>query len=218
VIAHIEVDGELAPFDLLHNILETVVSGGVSTTVSLIAHALLWLPEDPAERAALAADPERLALAMREYLRLSTPASNLARLTAVETEIGGQVIAPGERVVLCYAAANRDARAFTDPEAIRLDREEDKHLSFGIGRHRCIGMHIAMMLAETVVARALERLPDYRADCDHVERYARIPVVNGVVGLPATFTPGRPVGAVVPAEGPPLPEKVRVGAPTHDER
>jgi len=207
VVAHIEVDGEPAPFDLLHNLLETLVSGGVSTTVSLIAHALQWLPTQPTERLALVDDEQLFAKAILEYLRLATPASNFGRRACRAAEIAGRRIEVGEQLMLSYAAANRDPHVFPDPDTARFDRDNgDKHLSFGIGRHRCIGMHLGIATARTVVERIVRRVPDF--EVQGVERYARMPNVNGVLGLPVTFSSGAPVGATRPAEGPALPDRV----------
>ena len=93
-----------------------------------------------------------------------------------------------------------------------LGRTEKRHLAYGWGRHRCLGRSFARQMARTIVGRVLERLPDFQVDSDAIERYDSIPVVNGVVGVPATFTPGTRIGATMPTETPPLPDKVAVDA------
>jgi cytochrome P450 len=124
--------------------------------------------------------------------------------------LGGQEIAEGSQLLISYAAANRDPRVFDAPDEVRIDREDNRHLSFGIGRHRCVGMHLAKVVARVAIERVLARLPDYVVDTERIVPYETTPLVNGVVNLPATFTPTARVGASMPAVGPDLPERVRV--------
>ncbi|MET0781230.1 MAG: cytochrome P450, partial [Microbacterium sp.] len=212
VCAHLTLDEDdpEANDRLLVRLLQNLVAGGNTTTTSLIGHALFWLSEHPEERDRLAAQPERIEAAIEEFVRFFSPAHTVGRSTSSDTEVAGQEIRQGERVVVCFAAANRDARAFDDPDEVDLEREGKPHLAFGYGRHRCLGRAFARMTAEVVLKRLLERIPDFRVDPDGVEVYSDISVVAGIVKLPAIFTPGPALGAVMPTECPPLPDKVRV--------
>jgi len=208
VVAAMQFDDERADDDLLLRLVNTIVAGGNSTTTSLIAFSLQWLSEHPDARAELAADPERLEVALEEFLRLSSPALVGGRRATADVEVAGQAIQAGDMLLVSWAGANRDPAVYPDPDEAHFDRDNSRHFAFGWGRHRCLGRSFARMMALTVLRRVLERLPDYHVDVDRIERYPRVPVVNGVLTLPATFTPGKPIGAEMPSETPPLPDKV----------
>ena len=95
--------------------------------------------------------------------------------------------------------ANRDPEVFAEPERVDLDRKGNRHTSFGLGIHRCIGSNVARMTFKTMVTAVLERMPDYRCDPAEAVHYDTIGVINGMKHLPATFTPG-------PRRGPGLEE------------
>jgi cytochrome P450 len=85
---------------------------------------------------------------------------------------------------------------FPDPTTLRFDRFPNRHAAFGLGVHRCLGAHIARADLKVVLTEVLNRMPDYTL-ADGVRGYDCIGVVRGFVSLPATFTPGRRVGAQV---------------------
>ena len=85
--------------------------------------------------------------------------------------------------------ANRDPSVFADPDSIHLDRSGNRHTSFGLGLHRCIGSNVARATFKTMVSAVLERMPDYVCDPDGAVHYDTIGVINGMKHLPATFTP-----------------------------
>jgi cytochrome P450 len=79
---------------------------------------------------------------------------------------------------------------FEDPDVVKLDRFPNRHTSFGIGIHRCLGSNLARAMFRTIVTQALERMPDYRIVEDGAERYQSIALVNGFISVRATFSPG----------------------------
>jgi cytochrome P450 len=103
----------------------------------------------------------------------------------------------GERVLISYAAANRDPAAFADPEEVKLDRFPNKHVSFGAGMHRCLGSFLARMMFQVMVTEVLARMPDYQVVENEILPYQTIGKINGWVHIPATFTPGATVGAII---------------------
>src|ERR1700736_4490533 len=105
-------------------------------------------------------------------------------------ELGGQQIAPGDRVLLSWAAANRDETVFPEPDQLLINRLPNRHTSFGLGAHRCIGSNYARDSFATMLRAVLIRMPDYVIDAE-AEPNASIGVVNGWVNLPARFSPGR---------------------------
>ena len=186
-----EVDGAPIDDDMVTELLFMLLNGGIDTTTALIANVFGYLEEHPDERAALTADVTLIPTAVDEMLRYFTPGPGLARTVARPVDIGGQHLEPGDRVWLALGSANHDPEMFPDPERIRLDRDNNsKHLSFGFGMHRCLGAFLAPVEMATLLAEVLRRLPDYRIDRDRVQHYSSIPLVNGYIAMPATFTPG----------------------------
>ncbi|MET0828121.1 MAG: cytochrome P450 [Microbacterium sp.] len=206
VIANLKLDGEGATDEFILRLIHTVVSGGNSTTTSLIGHAFIWLSEHPDIREKVSGDDALLADLLEEIVRLSTPAISLGRTARADGMVGDQPISAGDHVLLCYGAANRDPAVFENPDEVVFGRSEN-HLAFGWGRHRCLGRSFARSMAKATVGRVLERIPDFTVDVAAVKRYQTIPVVNGVLSVPATFTPGARVGAVKPTETPQLPAR-----------
>jgi len=212
VVAHIELEGDDETVEATRvRLIQNLVAGGNATTTSLIAHGLMWLSEHPAERAELIAEPGRLESAVEEFIRFYSPAHCVGRRAREDAEVAGATIPAGERVILCFAAANRDERAIERANEVLLDRgAQQRHLAFGYGRHRCIGRYFARTTARVVIGRLLERMPDYRVHVDEVVHYTDVASVNGIHSMPASFTPGRPTGAAMPSDCPPLPDKVKV--------
>jgi len=91
--------------------------------------------------------------------------------------------------------ANRDPSVFAEPDEVVLDRKGNRHFSFGIGVHRCVGSNVARTVFKSMLTAALDRMPDYHCDPDGAVHYETIGVIQGMRHLPATFTPGRKVGA-----------------------
>jgi len=85
--------------------------------------------------------------------------------------------------------ANRDPAVFPDPNTIHIDRRMNRHTSFGLGVHRCIGSNLARTSFKTMIREVLNRMPDYECDASGTEYYESVGVINGVKQLPARFTP-----------------------------
>lgn len=179
-----------------------VLGAGFDTTASVVGTSLMMISQDAALRQSLIDRPDSISAAFEEFLRLSAPTSGLTRTAMRDTELGGRKIRKGDRVMLCYAAANRDAREFPEPDHFRLGRRSNRHVAFGSGLHRCLGAHYAQLEFEIIISTILRRMPDFRIDADRAHKYDNIGLVDGWVSLPASFTPGPRVGAVVPGIGP----------------
>jgi len=171
------------------NVLFTVISGGLDTTTALIANALVWLDEHPGVRRRLAEDRSARTAAREEFLRVFTPAPATARTTSHDVEIAGRQLQRGERVLLSWAAANRDPAVFPDPDRLDVERPNNRHLAFGAGPHRCVGASLARSTFDAVLDVVLDRLPYYAVDRAAARRYDRVGAVNGWVTVPATFAP-----------------------------
>ena len=173
-----------------------LIGGGFDTTTALTAHSLSWLSQNPAERERLMGDLDRLLNpATEEFLRFFTPAQGDGRTVAADTEIEGHELKEGDRLWLSWSIANRTESVFANPNQIDFDRRGNRHASFGLGGHRCIGSNVARMLFKRMVTQVFERMPDYVCDRDGAVYYESIGVINGMRKLPATFTPGPRLGA-----------------------
>lgn len=140
----VEVDGEpLSDAERL-GIAQLLLIAGIDTTANTLAHTLLHLAKAPHTRAQLANDGPLMTTAVEEFLRMYAPVS-LVRGSRTDTSLGGCPIPEGSPVFLSIPSANRDERHFDDPEAVVLDRENNAHLAFGAGVHRCLGAHVARM-------------------------------------------------------------------------
>ena len=139
--------------------------GGIETTEGMIANAVVHLLSDPAQLALVTADPGLLPNAIEESLRLEPAAAMVDRYATRDVELGGAAIRRGDLVRVSVTAANRDPRAFADPDRFDVRRENARqHLAFARGPHVCIGMHLARLEAHAAVGRLLERLPGLRLD------------------------------------------------------
>jgi Cytochrome P450 len=90
--------------------------------------------------------------------------------------------------------SNRDPAVFPNPNEVDLARTGNRHHSFGLGLHRCIGSNVARMVFKRMVTAVLDRMPDYRCDPAGAVHYETIGVIQGMQHLPATFTPGARIG------------------------
>lgn len=180
------------PLDDMQITMYTVLMmlGGMDTTSGLTGNSLLAMIERPELRRALLDDPEILKPATEEFLRHSTPTLGLARTVSRDTEFHGQQLKAGDRAILMWAAANHDPAVFEDPDKIDFNRPNaKKHMSFGIGQHRCLGSHLARVMFQEMIAEILERLPDFELNGTPV-RFEDAGEVHALRQLPIRFTPG----------------------------
>ncbi len=176
--------------------LTLLIGGGFDTTTALTAHSLEWLSQNPAERDRLRSDPAGLLdSATEEFLRFYTPAPGDGRTVTREYELSGKTLEEGDRLYVSWAMANRDPSIFADPDTIQINRRHNRHTSFGLGVHRCIGSNVARTVFKAMLTAVLERMPDFECDPAGAVSYETVGVINGMKHLPATFTPGPRLGA-----------------------
>lgn len=191
----LRIDGEPAPdLEILGN-LGLIIGGGFDTTTALTAHSLEWLSEHPDERKLLSRERDTLLNpATEEFLRYFTPAPGDGRTFSDDVEVEGTQFKEGERLWISWAMANRDPAVFHDPNEVILDRKGNRHFSFGIGVHRCVGSNVARTVFKSMLTAVLDRMGDYRCDPEGTVHYDTIGVIQGMRHLPATFTPGPRLG------------------------
>lgn len=165
----------------------TMITGGNDTTTGLLGGSVELLTTFRDERWILLEDPGLIRPSVDEFLRLTAPVQNLARTTTGDVMVGGVDIPEGSKVMLAYAAANRDPREF-GPTAERLDVRRDfkRMLSLGYGPHLCLGGSIARLAGGIALERLLARFPDFTVDAA-AGRFAPGPYVRRYESLP--FSP-----------------------------
>jgi cytochrome P450 len=193
-IAHHDLDGERIPRETAESIVFMTVGGGVDTTTALIGAALLHLSQFPDDRRRLVDDPAVLVMATEEFLRVYPPARTHARTVTEDLEFAGCPMRKGDRVLLSEISSGRDEQAFPDADEFVIDRNPNRHLSFGVGLHRCVGSHLARIEFAEVITAILTRLPDFEIDPSTVVEYPNWASIGGWAKLPATFSPGNRIG------------------------
>jgi cytochrome P450 len=157
-----EVDGERFTDDEISSIFMLLIIAGNDTTRQSIAHGLKALTDFPDQRAWLMEDLEgRLPVAVEEIIRWATPIMTFRRTAAHDTELGGQHITEGDKVIMFYSSANMDTDVFDHPEQLNLSRSPNKHVAFGGGGiHHCLGAQLARRQITATFRELLTRLPD----------------------------------------------------------
>jgi cytochrome P450 len=142
--------------DAVHVVRLLLVAGHNSTT-SALGNAILRIADDEQLQSRLRHEPNLLAPAIDEILRVETPVQAVPRWADEDVEIHGRVIRAGEKVMLHLASANRDPDQFSSPDECVLGRERNPHLAFGRGIHRCIGMDLARLELRVTCEELLRR-------------------------------------------------------------
>ncbi len=189
VLLHAEVDGERLTQMQIDVFFMLLQNAGSETTRNLITTGMLALMQQPAQLARLQADLALLPTAIEELLRFATPVMQFMRTATTDTDVGGTAIAAGDRVLMVYASANRDERAFANPDAVDVGRTPNDHVAFGAGGpHFCLGASLARLEAKVMFESILTRFPGLAVDGDP----ATVPRVNstlidGFAHLPITW-------------------------------
>ena len=165
-------------------------TGGLDTTKAALGNIARHLAEDPALEQRLR-DPEWIKGDLDEFLRYESPIMFMARTVTRDTELDGCPLKAGDRVAVHYASANRDGARFDHPDQLDFDRERNPHAAFGLGPHRCIGLHFARLQIEIAFDELLSRVTNLR-----IPPGAQVESAVGVVltheHLPVTFDVRRP--------------------------
>ncbi|MGH9016638.1 MAG: cytochrome P450 [Acidimicrobiales bacterium] len=182
-----DADGDRLTDDEVISFLFLLVVAGNETTTKLLANAWYWGWRFPTERAKALSHPARIPDWVEETLRFDTSSQMLLRVTTGEVELHGTVVPHGQRVLLLVGAANRDPRCFSEPERYDLDRDTTKLVSFGSGRHFCLGAALARLEARVGLQELVRRVADYEIDPEAAQRVHSINV-RGFACLPTTVT------------------------------
>jgi cytochrome P450 len=193
-----EIDGEPISDEMIEGMLRIIIGGGVDTTTSVMSSTIVHLARHPEHRQRLIENFDELwPTASEEFLRRYPPVRTHARTVIADTEVGGCAMRRGERVLASESSACHDEDVFDDPMTVVLDRFPNRHLAFGLGIHRCAGMHLARAEFREVIRQILARTPDYRIDETALERYHIEFQISGWISVTGTFTPGK---RILPAD------------------
>jgi hypothetical protein len=179
----VEVDGERLTDDEVVGVLFLMVVAGNETTTKLLGHAWYWAWRFPDERAKPFTEPSRVAHWVEETLRYDASTQILARTAAVDIEMYDASIRAGDRVILLLGSANRDPRVFPEPDRYDLDRDTTQLISFGSGRHYCLGAALARLETNVVLDELVRQVADYDIDSDGARRSHSVNV-RGFATLP----------------------------------
>ena len=147
--------------DLVANCIFFLLAGHATTTALLTAGAAL-LADHPEHLAWLQAEPTRWDSAVEELLRFVSPMTITGMCPTVEVEIAGATFPAGVNRIISFAAANRDAEVFPDPDRFDPTRDPNHHLAFSFGRHHCVGAPLARLHARVALPLLFGRLPELR--------------------------------------------------------
>ncbi|MFF0110123.1 cytochrome P450 [Streptomyces hirsutus] len=160
-----EIEGAPLTDDELLGLCIVFIVAGHGTTVDGITNTVHRVLAEPGLMASLQADRSRLGKVVDESLRINPPVWNMGRTARKDTEVRGVGICPGEKVMLTFGAGNYDPEKFEEPDRFDPDRPGvHGHLTFGFGRHRCIGEALAKLEITIVLEYILDRLPDLALD------------------------------------------------------
>ncbi|HVO24625.1 MAG TPA: cytochrome P450 [Candidatus Margulisiibacteriota bacterium] len=183
-----EIDGaRLEDRDVMAFLFLMIIAGN-ETTTKLIGNALYWLWKNPRERERVCRNSTLIPNWIEETLRYDGSTQMLARTVMRDTVLHGQPLRAGDRLLLLIGSANRDERAFPNPDVFDVGRDASQHIAFGKGTHFCLGASLARLEARVALAAIQERLPDYEIDAAALVR-VHSPNVRGFASMPITFTP-----------------------------
>lgn len=190
-LARAEIDGDRLTDEEIIAFLFLMVVAGNETTTKLLGNALFHLAAHPEAQAEVLARPDLVDNWIEETLRHDTSSQMIARYVAADVDLHGRTVPAGSKLLLLLGSANRDDEVFAHADVFDLHRERDEWariLSFGQGRHFCLGAHLARLEARVVLTSLVERVADVTV---HADRAARVhsTSVRGFATLPVTFTP-----------------------------
>jgi cytochrome P450 len=186
-----ELDGHRLTDDEIVNLMHLFTIAGLDTVTSSLSVQLAFLATHPRERERLVADPSLWPTAVEELMRSESPVPQGGlRWAAEDLEINGVEVKKGHMIFLGWASANVDPAVFENPMAVDLSRKPNRHMSFAVGLHRCLGSHLARLEMVSALKRFHERIPVYTVSEGDEIVYKSIPGIRQAVRIPITFQPG----------------------------
>ncbi len=177
-IAHGRVDGSQIDVNLAVNVASTVFLGGLDTLPSNIGWTFRYLAEHPEARQRLIEDNSTVPGAVEEFFRVFPSVPKTARRATRDLDFHGVHVRAGDHVVGLVSVANQDSAEFAHPLSLDFDREANRHMTFAVGAHRCLGSHLARHELGVALQEWHAAIPDYRVAPD-----AKITYSGGVFAM-----------------------------------
>ena len=181
----VEVDGDRLDRDEILDVCFLFLIAGLDTVTDSLDCFMAYLAQHPAHRQELVDDPGVIPSAVEELLRTESPVPGVARIVAVDAELGGCPLHAGDIVSVIIGAANSDDEAFPDAESVDFRRDPNRHLAFGGGVHRCLGSHLARLELRVALREWHRRIPAYHIEDGVTLEYT--PALRQVEHLPIVF-------------------------------
>ncbi|WP_216892297.1 cytochrome P450 [Nocardia alni] len=188
-----EVDGKKLSDSEIFDMFLLMMLAGLDTVQSVLCQAMVHLARNPRQWDRMFESPQLVESAVEEFLRWATPPVPTRTIVNDDVRVGELVLPRGERVHFPLAVANRDPDYYDDPDDVRLDRYIDlgtkPHLAFGMGTHRCVGLHLARLELRIALEELHRRLPAFGLDPNH-EPHEHLGLAWGVDNVHLRFEPG----------------------------
>jgi len=165
-----EIEGKPMTMELMEDFAVLLFIGGLDTVINGMGYGIRHIAANPEFQRELRANPKLIVEAAEELLRRYTFTVPTRRITT-ETELGGARLKADDRLMLFLPGADLDAREFENPEVFDMKRENNVHIAFGVGPHRCLGSHLARIELQVIYEQMLARLPEFRLDPDKHARF-----------------------------------------------
>jgi cytochrome P450 family 142 subfamily A polypeptide 1 len=187
ILVHAEIDGERLDDDTILWESLLILIGGDETTRHVISGGMYELMRNPDQYAKLVADPSKIPTAVEEMLRWVSPIKNMTRTALHDTEVGGQDIKAGDKLLLLYPSANRDADVFPEPDRFDIERAPNDHVAFGFGPHFCLGSSLARLELRVMFEEVVRRMPGLRLATDEPPPRRASNFISGIERMPVTL-------------------------------
>ncbi len=181
-------DAVLTTDELLMFLVLIVVAGN-ETTRNALTGGLVAFSQFPEQKQRVIDDPTLWETAVDEIIRFVSPVLSFSRTVTTDHTHEGVELRKGDKVFMLYQSANRDETVFDAPDELRVDRDPNPHLAFGIGTHFCLGANLARAEVRVVFEELFRRLGDIRVPAGTVPERGDSALVLSVAHLPAVFTP-----------------------------
>lgn len=156
-----EIEGDRLTREEILDISFLFLIAGLDTVSASLDCMFSFLAQNPDHRRQIVDDPALIPSAVEEMLRFETPVMGVPRKAIVDTELGGCPVKAGSTVTVLLGSGNTDDSEFGDGDAVRFDRDPNRHMAFGGGIHRCLGSHLARQELRVALREWHRRYPDY---------------------------------------------------------
>ncbi|SHH04387.1 Cytochrome P450 [Jatrophihabitans endophyticus] len=188
ILLRAEIDGAPIPDDDLYDLFVLIMLAGLDTVQSVLAQSMSYFARHQDTWDSMFADPARMGDAVEELVRWCSPAGPSRTITSDTLAVGELTLPEGERLYCPLSAGNRDPKYFPEPDEVRFDRDAKPHLSFGLGTHRCVGLHLARTELRIAFEELRELMPRFDLTAGR-EPHEHVGLTWGVDNVWLTFPP-----------------------------